>query len=216
MKVQSEVGDAPSTARQSPHHRNSHLGAWSREWHGFWKPAGKCHGFTWGTGTGWEFLTRRKPVPVAGVDGFDPVWNSARKRERLPAQHSTMGISGYHNHQLPQKHEQGEEMGGASTISSKGMLSISSIYANLKLYRIPCCSNFPTPHHPRKRARVLDFDGDWLFFTTTKQPPSKTSTRVLIFEGSWLFFTTTKQPPTKTSMACLFCMVVACLTLAPS
>ena len=30
----------------------------------------ECHGFLWGTGTGWEFRTPKKPVPVARVLGY--------------------------------------------------------------------------------------------------------------------------------------------------
>jgi len=35
-----------------------------RDWHGFEKPAGKCHGLAWGTGTGWVYPTLAKPVPA--------------------------------------------------------------------------------------------------------------------------------------------------------
>ncbi len=35
-----------------------------RECHGF------CHGFLWGTGTGWKFRTPEKPVPVPRVLGY--------------------------------------------------------------------------------------------------------------------------------------------------
>jgi len=94
----------------------------ARECHRF------CHGFTWGTGQGTDFCTPQKPVPVAWVDGFDPVSNSARNRMRLPAQHSKLCISAPHNHQPPQKHEQdnkGGGMGGGihAFIPSEGMLS---------------------------------------------------------------------------------------------
>lgn len=85
------------------------------DWHGSAKPAGLPGKGHPGTGPGTDFCTPEKPVPVARVVGFDPFSNSARKRERLPAQHSKLCISGHHNHQLPQKHEQGGEMGGAST-----------------------------------------------------------------------------------------------------
>jgi hypothetical protein len=38
-----------------------------RDCHGYEKPAGKCCGFFRGTGTGWEFRTLQKPVPVPRV-----------------------------------------------------------------------------------------------------------------------------------------------------
>jgi len=37
----------------------------SRDCHGFEKPAGKCHGLTWGAGTGWVYPTLTQPVPAA-------------------------------------------------------------------------------------------------------------------------------------------------------
>src|SRR5580765_1866017 len=108
-----------------------------------------------GTGTGTDFCTPEKPVTVARVDGFDPISNSARKRERLPAQHSKLCISGHHNHQLPQKHEQGGEMHHPFPQKVCYLLNtISSIYANLNFTESML---FPTTHHPQKRARVLDF-----------------------------------------------------------
>ena len=36
----------------------------ARDWHGFEKPAGKCCGLVWGTGTGWVYPTLAKPVPA--------------------------------------------------------------------------------------------------------------------------------------------------------
>jgi len=38
-----------------------------RDCHGYKKPAGKCHGYVQGTGTGTDFCTLQKPVPVAWV-----------------------------------------------------------------------------------------------------------------------------------------------------
>src|SRR5260221_4664014 len=97
-----------------------------------------------GTGTGTDFCTPEKPVPVARVDGFDPVSNSARKRERLPAQQSKLCISGHHNHQLPQKHEQGGEMGGASTHFLKRYVIYCTLLVVFKTLQNP--SPYCSPH----------------------------------------------------------------------
>jgi len=42
----------------------------ARDCHGFEKPTGKCHGLTWGTGTGWVCPTLAVPVPQPRVGGF--------------------------------------------------------------------------------------------------------------------------------------------------
>ena len=180
------------------------------------KTRGFCHGFTWGTGTGWEFCTRRKPVPVAQVDGFDPVSNSARKRERLPAQHEFPPTTTINQHENTSRIAKEGEWVVHPPISSKGMLSFGLylvFVTNLKLYKIPgysphpttlenecaCsflmvvgCSSAPLTNHPRKRARMLVFEGDWLSIITT----IKNEHALLVFNGGWLFLITTTPPTT--------------------
>ena len=54
-------------------HRHGYVGNGTgrgREYHGYKKPAGKCHGLLRGTGTGCQVCTLQKPVPVPRVDGF--------------------------------------------------------------------------------------------------------------------------------------------------
>jgi len=60
----------------------------------------------------------------------------------------------------------------------------------------------PSPHHPRKRARRLVFEGGCLFFSNTTPPPPhrpRNRANVLVFEGGGLFTTTTTPPPSKLS-----------------
>ena len=162
---------------------------------------GFCHGFTWGTGQGTDFCTRQKPVPVARVHGFDPSSNSARKRERLPAQHTFPPTITTNYHENSSRIAKEEEWVVHPPISLEGMLSIGQDYVlimtNSKLCRFPVvphipppskrarvpsflmmvdCSSAPPSHHPRKRARMLVFDGGGMYFITTIPLPLKTST----------------------------------------
>ena len=41
-----------------------------RDWHGYEEPAGKCHGWAWGAGTGWVYPTLAIPVPLGRVGGL--------------------------------------------------------------------------------------------------------------------------------------------------
>jgi hypothetical protein len=54
------------------------------------------------------------------------------------------------------------------------------------------CSSAPLSHHPRKRARMLVFEGDWLSNITT----IKNQQCMLVFNGGWLFLITTTPPTT--------------------
>ena len=59
-----------------------------REWHGFEKPAGNAMGFDGVRVRVENSVPCKNPYPCHGYPGFDPISNSARKRERVPAHHS--------------------------------------------------------------------------------------------------------------------------------
>jgi len=57
------------------------LGFGYRDCHGFEKPAGKCHGLTWGAGMGWVYPTLTKPIPAA--TGWRVTWRIQTPLEDL-------------------------------------------------------------------------------------------------------------------------------------
>jgi len=128
---------------------------------------------------------------VAWVDGFDLVSNSAQNHVRLPAQHSKLCISAYHNHQPPQKHEQDNKGGNGWWIhpfSQKVCCLLDTIMTKSKLCRIQVVSHIP--------------------------PPSKMSVHVHFW---WWLIVLQHHHPTilKNECACLFSMVVGCPSLPP-
>ena len=71
---------------------------------------------------------------MARVDRFDPVSNSARNRQRLPAQHSKLCISAHHEN-MSKIAKEGEWV-VHPPIFSKGMLYIEHYLWLIKFYRI--------------------------------------------------------------------------------
>src|SRR5258705_10495052 len=167
-----------------------------------------------GYGYGYRLLYPRKPVPVARVDGFDPVSNSARKRERMPAQQSKLFISGHHNRQLPQKHEQGGEMGGASTHFLKRYVIYCTLLVVFKTLQNPYCSPHPSTlenEHARSFSTVIG---------CSSPPPSNHSQKRARVCSFLMVVDCSSPPPSnhprKRAHACSFSRVVACLSLVSS
>ena len=94
-----------------------------------------------------KIVPPKNPYPSHGYDGFDPNSNSARKRDRLPAQQLRLCISAHHNHQPPRKHEQdskGGGIGGASTHFPSRYVIYSQFIRPIQIFTVSICSLPPT------------------------------------------------------------------------